>query len=75
MTWFGLDSDQAGKTVAKVLQTAMAADQQKQSVLKTEHALAMSIIVLAGFLGMAAWLSQGDSLLWSVIQSGLAWCF
>ncbi len=47
---------------------------QNHSAMRTEYAIAASIVVLAGLLGMAAWLGKGDTLLWSVIEAGLAWC-
>lgn len=49
----------------------MTTDQQKQSTLKIEYALAASVIGFAGLLGMVAWLNQGDTILWSVIEAGL----
>ena len=56
------------------LMSGMEQNGQNHSALRTEYAIAVSIVVLAGLLGMAAWLSQGDTLLWSVIEAGLAWC-
>ncbi len=53
----------------------MITKNQKQSTLKIEYIIAVSIIAFAGLLGMAAWLNQGEILLWSVIEAGLAWCF
>ena len=52
----------------------MVSHQQKHGSLKTEYTIAVSILVLAGLVGMAAWLGQGDSLLWAMIETGLAWC-
>jgi hypothetical protein len=34
-------------------------------------ALAVAVIGLAGFAG---WFANGDSLFWSLLQAGLAWC-
>lgn len=38
--------------------------------------LAMAAVVLSiGVAGLAGWLWNGDTLLWSLMQSGLSWCF
>lgn len=37
-------------------------------------AIAAVIIALVGLLGFAGWLAHGDTLFWSMLQAGLAWC-
>jgi hypothetical protein len=39
--------------------------------------IALAAAILAAFAGIAAagWLGKGDRILFSMIQSGLAWCF
>ncbi len=39
--------------------------------------LALAAVLLAGLAGIATagWLGKGDQILFSMVQSGLAWCF
>lgn len=46
---------------------------EKQS-LDRGMIVVVSLVALTGIGGMAAWLTMGDKLFWSLIQSGLAWC-
>lgn len=32
------------------------------------------IVALVGVAGFAGWLAHGDTLFWSLLQAGLAWC-
>lgn len=32
------------------------------------------IVALVGAAGFAGWLAHGDTLFWSMLQAGLAWC-
>ena len=36
--------------------------------------VASAIAVLIGAVGVAGWLANGDTLFWSMLQAGLAWC-
>lgn len=31
-------------------------------------------IAVVGFAGFAGWIANGDTLFWSLVQAGLAWC-
>jgi hypothetical protein len=35
---------------------------------------AAAAIGVVGLLGIAGWSAEGDTLFWSLLQSGLAWC-
>lgn len=37
-------------------------------------AIAVAVIALVGLAGAAGWLASGDTLFWSMLQAGLAWC-
>mgnify|MGYP000510096798 CR=1 FL=1 len=37
-------------------------------------AVAAGIVALVGLAGFAGWLAHGDTLFWSMLQAGLAWC-
>jgi hypothetical protein len=37
-------------------------------------AIAAVLIVLVGIAGFAGWFAHGDTLFWSMLQAGLAWC-
>ena len=42
---------------------------------ETRIAVAMGVLVaLVGLAGFAGWLAYGDTLFWSMLQAGLAWC-
>jgi len=36
--------------------------------------IAALIIALIGIAGFAGWLFHGETLFWSMLQAGLAWC-
>lgn len=36
--------------------------------------VASAIAVLIGAVGVVGWLANGDTLFWSMLQAGLAWC-
>ena len=32
------------------------------------------LVLLVGLAGFAGWFANGDTLFWSLLQTGLAWC-
>lgn len=52
----------------------MIRDMQKM-LLPVWTLIAAAAGALAAGLAFAAWLDHGDEILFSLIQSGLAWCF
>lgn len=36
--------------------------------------IAIALISLIGIVGFAGWSAHGDTLFWSMLQAGLAWC-
>lgn len=37
-------------------------------------AVVAAIVALIGLAGFAGWAAHGDTLFWSMLQAGLAWC-
>lgn len=36
--------------------------------------IAALLVILVGIAGFAGWLFHGETLFWSMLQAGLAWC-
>ncbi|MAS06825.1 MAG: hypothetical protein CL534_19370 [Ahrensia sp.] len=36
--------------------------------------IAALLVILIGIAGFAGWLFHGETLFWSMLQAGLAWC-
>ena len=36
--------------------------------------IAALLVILIGIAGFAGWLVHGETLFWSMLQAGLAWC-
>ena len=36
--------------------------------------IAVLLVILIGIAGFAGWLIHGETLFWSMLQAGLAWC-